>query len=85
MNSLPNHVGVFDNTAIETKRLTEQAARDRERYERELVQNEARQREREQLDIDKARRRLPKPRTADEERVHKMRMDYKRMGIAVSF
>jgi hypothetical protein len=51
---------------------------ERLRVEKNTIDREARERA-------DARKRLKKPRTADEDRLHKMRLEYKRLGIKIDF
>ncbi len=60
-----------------SKRL-ERLEEERRRVEKQTIDREARERE-------DARKRLKKPRTADEDRLHKMRLEYKRMNIKIDF
>jgi hypothetical protein len=69
---------------LEQRRIQNEA-RDVERIEQERVRHETREREREERERQEARRKLPRPRTPQEQQLHKMRLEYKRMGIPVNF
>jgi hypothetical protein len=66
---------------LEATRVKDVARQEEERVriaKRALECKEERERE-------TKRKKLRKPRTQDEERLHKMRLEYKRMGIKVDF
>lgn len=69
----------------DTKRLEADRVKSLERIEEERIRVEKQVLDREQREREDARKRLPKPRTADEDRLHKMRLEYKRLGIKINF
>jgi hypothetical protein len=62
----------------DSSKCLERLEEERRRVEKQTIDREARERE-------DARKRLKKPRTADEDRLHKMRLEYKRMNIKIDF
>ncbi len=65
-------------SAHDSSKCLERVEAERRRVEKQTIDREAR----EGAD---ARNRLKKPRTADEDRLHKMRLEYKRLGIKIDF
>lgn len=76
----------MESERVDRERV-QHAEMDRERMERERVQQASMESQRKALEV-KAQHptsHLPRPPTAEDKRVHKMRCEYKRMGIKVDF
>ena len=73
-------------TAVTLERLEIERVKSLKRIEEERVQTEKRALERQERERQELKPKgLQKPRTAEEARLHKMRVEYKRMGIKVDF
>lgn len=76
------HADIAGDWVLNQQRAQE-AAREVERVEQEQARTLLRERQERQRKPSECR--LPKPRTAEEKRIHAMRLEYKRMGIPVDF
>jgi hypothetical protein len=84
-NAARNAERIEQKRAREEERIEQERAREEERIEQERLRQETRARERERRERQDARSRMPQPRSVEQQRVHRMRLAYKRIGIPVDF